>query len=694
MKIHVFTQFYRPKDEQRWSEVRECLAKNSINPQIDVLHVLYEKEEDVQHIQVGPKVVLSPLAERLSYGTWLRLSQQLLEPGDVSLLINSDIYLDETLKVLRDDHEQLVAHNVFIALTRYNPAGPVLRLNKDPHWTQDVWGVTVPAKPFPTALLQETAFNLGQPGCDNKIAYVMHSYGFRVANPCRTVRSVHLHAEETRRYDERADKLIGLHAFVHPSATSSTAARLDIELLTRAAEDVTDLHINNWISQRPSFRLSRGAARAGANVGAAAAHTQPGHLVTENAAAYPDVVLLKRHDVDVSLLDFVEKYSALLELHEDEEHYYYVDKGWPNVVRLAKKSLPIDFANLRPVERFVYGFARHKLELHPYAIHDYPRYQGHLYYWQQPARTEQDAWERLKDAPGHNADRGTCNIVIGLPWATFIDLNSFPLALLRLIRERVGRVRTYLESQGIKLRVHTVCQHIFWRRNLAEFTKAGITDLWTSHKVKGEDRLNGLRLHAWPLYPVNVFDAERSMGLTRKPILERPLFASFTGAYMPHYISDVRQRLLELKSRQDYFIRLTDLWHFNNAVYGEQLSFRKAVQTKTEQIDTSKYNLLLSDSKFCLCPSGAGPNSIRLWEALGAGAIPVILADSYELPRLTKLHNKPRASWGEAVIIHPEHELAALDARLRAIKPAELHEMQRAGEIIHRAVWSQNIVLE
>jgi len=693
MKIHVFTQFYRPKDDQRWSEVRECLAKNSSNPQINFLHVLYENEEDLQYIEVSPKVILSPLAERLNYGMWLKRSQQLLEPGDVSLLLNSDIYLDETLKFLRDDHEQLVAHNVFIALTRYNPAGPLLRLNKNPHWTQDVWGVTIPDKPFPTALLQETAFNLGQPGCDNKIAYVMHSYGFRVTNPCRTIRSIHLHAEETRRYDERADKLIGLHAFVHPSATPSIAAKLDIELLTRAAEDVTDLHINNWISQRHSFRLSRDLGKVGTNGGTTAAHTQTDHPVIPRPV-YSDMVLLKRHDVDVSLLDFVEDYSALLELHEDEEHYYYIDKGWPNIVRLAKKSLPTDFANLRPVERFVYGFARHKLELHPYFIHSYPRYPGHTLYWQQPARTEQDAWDRLRDVPGHNTDRGTCNIVIGLPWATFIDLNSFPLALLRLIRERVSRVRSYLDSQNIKLRVHTVCQHIFWRRHLADFTRAGVTDLWTSHKLKGEDRLNGLRLHAWPLYPVNIFDTERSSGLTPKPIHERRVFASFTGAYMPHYISDIRQRLLELKCREDYFIHLTDLWHFNNAVYGDQLSFRKAVQTKTEQIDTSKYNLLLSDSRFCLCPSGAGPNSIRLWEALGAGAIPVILADNYELPRLTKLHNKPRASWGEAVIIHPEAELADLDSRLREIKPAELLEMQRAGEVIHRAVWSRNIVLE
>jgi hypothetical protein len=265
---------------------------------------------------------------------------------------------------------------------------------------------------------------------------------------------------------------------------------------------------------------------------------------------------------------------------------------------------------------------------------------------------------------------------------------------MRLIGERVSRTRAYLSSQGIKLRVHTVCQHIFWRQRLADFKKTGVTDLWTAHKVKGEDKLDGVRLHASPLYPVNVFDAERSMGLTRKVMHERSVFASFVGAHMPHYISDVRQRLKVFQSSPDYAVKVSDSWHFNNAVYVDQVNYHHHLHTVTEQQDATKYNLLLSDSKFSLCPSGAGPNSIRLWESLGAGSIPVVLADTYELPRLTKLHNKPRASWSEAVIIHPESELQTLDDRLRAITPAELREMQRAGEVIHRAMWSRNVMLE
>lgn len=260
MKLHVFTQFYRPKDDQRWAEVLACLEKNASNREIDVLHVLFERQSDLEHIEhKTPNINFMPLEDRLNYGMWLRLTQD-LDQGDISILINSDIYLDTTVRVLKETHAALIENQVFLALTRYNPVGPLFLLNKNPHWTQDVWGVVAPGKPYHPALLQETAFNLGQPGCDNKIAYVMHSYGFRVSNPCRQWRTIHLHADETRRYDGRADKLIGLHAFVHPSESPAAPSKLDIELLTRARDDPTDLHLNNWINERPSFHLRKSVA--------------------------------------------------------------------------------------------------------------------------------------------------------------------------------------------------------------------------------------------------------------------------------------------------------------------------------------------------------------------------------------------------------------------------------------------------
>ena len=58
-------------------------------------------------------------------------------------------------------------------------------------------------------------------------------------------------------------------------------------------------------------------------------------------------------------------------------------------------------------------------------------------------------------------------------------------------------------------------------------------------------------------------------------------------------------------------------------------------------------------SRYSLCPSGAGPNSIRLWESLAVGAIPIILADTLELPE--------HEDWDKAVLRVPEKDLGKRD---------------------------------
>lgn len=45
-----------------------------------------------------------------------------------------------------------------------------------------------------------------------------------------------------------------------------------------------------------------------------------------------------------------------------------------------------------------------------------------------------------------------------------------------------------------------------------------------------------------------------------------------------------------------------------------------------------KYADMLSDSKFILCPKGFGPSSIRLFETMKAGRVPVIISDDWVSP--------------------------------------------------------------
>jgi hypothetical protein len=57
----------------------------------------------------------------------------------------------------------------------------------------------------------------------------------------------------------------------------------------------------------------------------------------------------------------------------------------------------------------------------------------------------------------------------------------------------------------------------------------------------------------------------------------------------------------------------------------------------------------LSKTAFVLCPSGAGPNTIRYWEAIAFGRVPVLLSDSWDPPNINIISdglNLPEALLG------------------------------------------------
>lgn len=80
---------------------------------------------------------------------------------------------------------------------------------------------------------------------------------------------------------------------------------------------------------------------------------------------------------------------------------------------------------------------------------------------------------------------------------------------------------------------------------------------------------------------------------------------------------------------------------------------------------------------FALCPSGSEPNSIRLWAALGYGAIPVILSDPFQLPG-------PAEHWEAAALMVPETQaaMAALPGQLEALAADPERPPDFVGDVV------------
>jgi hypothetical protein len=224
-------------------------------------------------------------------------------------------------------------------------------------------------------------------------------------------------------------------------------------------------------------------------------------------------------------------------------------------------------------------------------------------FWQYPVITEKIFYEQNKEN----------NNFIGLPWATIIDKNK------NLDLEFITK---HLYQQNL----YTCCQHIRFKNLLPLFKKIKITALYTPHKIKGEDIIDGIHIKPCPLYAKIIEDDFKDFNFSEE--YTRKYLYSFQGGWQKGYMSDIRQKIFDMKHPNNCYIKCTGDWHFNSVVYNEKQNkdgdYNKDFLHSQRE---TNYGQLLQDSRYTLCPSGTGPNSIRFWEALGSGSIPIILSD-------------------------------------------------------------------
>jgi len=154
----------------------------------------------------------------------------------------------------------------------------------------------------------------------------------------------------------------------------------------------------------------------------------------------------------------------------------------------------------------------------------------------------------------------------------------------------------------------------------------------------------------------------------------KDILYSFIGAYDPEwYLTDVRKRIFDMKHSESAVVKKRPYWHFAPTVYDEQLEGKDIPLEKKADLDEreNEYRDILARSIFSLCPSGSGPNTIRLWESLYAGAIPVILSDDLILP------DEECFEWDRCVIRIPEKDVEKVPAILQGMSDQEMQDRKR-----------------
>ena len=186
--IRLFTTSYPERNPARWAEYDECLRRNLECAAIDQVCLLVEGDGQ---LPVSPKLVTRCVAERPKYADYLTWIREIVAPGDVSVISNSDIFFDQGLSLLRT--WDIPAHTA-LALSRWDsvPHGPRLYDHND---SQDSWIF----KGTPGNIVAD--FPVGVPRCDNRFAHELEAAGYRVTNPSFSLRSYHLHTGARSGYE-------------------------------------------------------------------------------------------------------------------------------------------------------------------------------------------------------------------------------------------------------------------------------------------------------------------------------------------------------------------------------------------------------------------------------------------------------------------------------------------------------------
>ena len=181
------------------------------------------------------------------------------------------------------------------------------------------------------------------------------------------------------------------------------------------------------------------------------------------------------------------------------------------------------------------------------------------------------------------------------------DLNYICLPIADLLNTKglsyTQHVIDDLERQIPASKVY-VCQHI-WVKNLNFYDNI----VYTPHTLFDDN------LRVIPHYNPCVDKCDFI------PYEERKYDYTFVGSYKTHHI---RSQLSKLHNGDNIIIEDTGNWHFYKDT-NSRVEFK------------NKYKDALLNSRVALCPPGTGVSTIRLYEAMAGGVVPVVF-NSVKVP--------------------------------------------------------------
>ena len=190
--IYLFTQFYIPKEDKRIKEVNDTLKNNLGNTHIKKIVLLNERIYTPEELGIAcdksnnlDKIEQIVIKDRLTYNFFFQYASTF---KGYLILANSDIYFDKTLKNIYKT--TLTTTKSCYTQLRFESNKKLFGPRSD---SQDAWLFHSNYFPEPHMMFH---FQLGQPGCDNKITFWLQQLKYTLYNEPFRIKIYHMHMSD------------------------------------------------------------------------------------------------------------------------------------------------------------------------------------------------------------------------------------------------------------------------------------------------------------------------------------------------------------------------------------------------------------------------------------------------------------------------------------------------------------------
>lgn len=186
--INLFVSYYVSKNDERRNEIEKTLDLNIQNNLIDKIYLFSENDISLFNFKNFSKLVIVNIEKRPKFSDFFKFIKENNLEFSINIISNADIYFNDTL-----DLTKYLKYDQCYALSRwenemFHPAS---------HSSQDAWIL----KNVRNNLLLNSDIEMGQPGCDNRIAHVFKECGYDICNPSHSLVINHEHGSNIRTYN-------------------------------------------------------------------------------------------------------------------------------------------------------------------------------------------------------------------------------------------------------------------------------------------------------------------------------------------------------------------------------------------------------------------------------------------------------------------------------------------------------------